>query len=170
VGALLGGYAYAHYFVPVIPPAAALLALTWYEHRFAWAIIGLAVAPFVGDLARSLVQGSDRLAERAYGGNAPMWEATVPVGALIRDRAAPGDRLYVAASEAGFYQQSRVRPASRLLYDSILTFRPQETPDLCAAPPRFLVLPHGTLPAYAQCLTGYQPLPGVPAPIVVLER
>jgi hypothetical protein len=99
-----------------------------------------------------------------------MWEATEPVGKLIRERAGEGDRMYVAGSEAGFYQQARVRPSSRLLYDSILTLRPQETPDLCAQPPRFLVLPQGTMPAYAACLTGYRELPGVPAPIKVLER
>ena len=63
-----------------------------------------------------------------------------------------------------------MRPASRLLYDSILVLRPEVTPDLCANPPRFLVLPHGELPAYASCLTGYDPLPGVPAPVVVMER
>ena len=78
--------------------------------------------------------------------------------------------MYVAGSEAGFYQQARVRPASRLLYDSILVLRPEVTPDLCAHPPRFLVLPQGTMPAYAGCLTGYRELPGVPQPIKVLER
>lgn len=170
LGALLGGYGYAHYFVPVIAPAAALLALAWFERRWAIALIGIALAPFGGDLARSLAQGSDRLAARTYGANVAIWEATEPVGELIHARADPGDRMYVAGSEAGFYQQARVRPASRLLYDSILALRPEEIPDLCASPPRFLVLPHGQMPAYASCLNGYRPLPGVPAPVVVMER
>ena len=78
--------------------------------------------------------------------------------------------MYVAESEAGFYAQADVKPASRVLYDSILTLEPERAPHLCETHPRFVVLPHGVLPAYAQCLTGYTPMPGVPAPIVVLER
>jgi hypothetical protein len=127
LGALAGGYAYAHYFVPVI-------------------------------------------AQRTYGDNAALWEQIEPVGKLIHDRARPGDTLYVAESEAGFYQRARVTPASPLLYDSILALEPSRAPELCASPPRFLVLPHGVLPSYAHCLTGYAPLPGVPAPIQVLVR
>ena len=58
------------------------------------------------------------LASRTYGGNVAVWEATEPVGAAIRERARPGDTMFVAGSEAGFYWQARVEPASRLLYDS----------------------------------------------------
>ena len=79
-----------------------------------------------------------------------MWAAVEPVGAAIRARAAPGDRLYVAENEAGFYWQAGVRPASRLLYDSPLALRPELVPELqravCGRPPRFVVLPHGVVP------------------------
>ena len=103
--------------------------------------------------------------------NTVIWNATQPVGQLIRERAQPGDTLYVAENEAGFYQQARVEPASKLLYDSVLQLRPQETPDLCALRPRFIVLPTGTPPAYlAGCLTGFAPVAGTPAPTVLLER
>ena len=82
LGALAGGYAYAHYFVPVIVPAAALISLTPRPLVF---VLALAVVPFALEDARSLVQGSDRLAERAYGANAALWQATEPVGKLIHD-------------------------------------------------------------------------------------
>lgn len=167
LGALAGGYAYAHYFVPVLVPAAALIALS---PRPLLYLLLLAVIPFAAEDVRSLVQGSDRLAQRVYGGNVAVWEAAEPVGKLIKQQARPGDTMFVAGSEAGFYQYARVKPASPLLYDSILTLEPSLTPDLCSAPPRFLVLPHGTLPAYAQCLKGYKPLPGVPSPVQVLEQ
>ena len=78
--------------------------------------------------------------------------------------------MYVAGSEAGFYQQAHVRAGSRLLYDSILALRPEETPDLCAEPPRFLVLPRD-VPAYASCLPATRLYAGrCPAPVMVLER
>ena len=142
LGALAGGYAYAHYFVPIIVPAAALIALALPDRP----AVPIAVAA-LGVLALLVTNRS--LASRTYGGNVAVWEATEPVGAAIRERARPGDTMFVAGSEAGFYWQARVEPASRLLYDSVLAFRPELTPDLCARPPRFLVLPAGTYPAYA---------------------
>jgi len=164
LGALAGGYAYAHYFVPVIVPAAALIALALPDRT----AVPIAVAA-LGVLA--LVVTNRSLAERTYGGNVAVWEASEPVGAAIRERARPGDTMYVVGSEAGFYWQARVEPASRLLYDSILEFRPELTPDLCAQPPRFLVLPAGTYPAYAACLqdAGYTSL-NAPPPVVALVR
>ncbi len=164
LGALAGGYAYAHYFVPIIVPAAALIALALPDRP----AVPIAVVA-LGVLALLVTNRS--LASRTYGGNVAVWEATEPVGAAIRERARPGDTMYVAGNEAGFYWQARVEPASRLLYDSILEFRPELTPDLCAQPPRFLVLPAGTYPAYATCLedAGYTPL-NAPPPVVALVR
>ena len=167
LGALAGGYAYAHYFVPVIVPAAALIALAPRPLIF---VLALAVVPFALEDVRNLVGGPDRLAQRTYGANAALWKTTEPVGKLIHDAAGPYDRMYVAESEAGFYAQAHVKPASRVLYDSILALEPERAPHLCETRPRFLVLPHGVLPAYAQCLSDYTPMPGVPAPVVVLER
>jgi hypothetical protein len=164
LGALAGGFAYAHYFVPIIVPAAALLALALPDRT----AMPIAVAA-LGVLALAVTNRS--LADRTYGGNVAVWEATEPVGAAIRERARSGDAMYVAGNEAGFYWQARVEPASRLLYDSILALRPELTPDLCARPPRFLVLPAGTFPEYATCLqdAGYTPLEA-PPPVVALVR
>ena len=79
--------------------------------------------------------------------------------------------MYVAESEAGFYAQARRETGlARALRLDPRPWSPNARPDLCETHPRFVVLPHGVLPAYAQCLTGYTPMPGVPAPIVVLER
>lgn len=136
----------------------------------------LALAPFVLDLGRTLAHGSRELASRAYGEQAAVWWAYGPVGRLLRERAGPGDRLHVASNEAGFYWQSEIVPASRLLYDSPLALRPELLPevqdDLCGRPPRFLVLPLGTLPDYAACLgtLGYVSVTERFAPVRVLER
>src|SRR5207249_4389729 len=84
---LAGGYGYAHYFFPVVLPAAALLAAPWppAAPTAGAALAALAVAPFALDLARNLVDGTDALAQRAYGpGNAPIWAAYAPVGAAMR--------------------------------------------------------------------------------------
>jgi hypothetical protein len=132
----------------------------------------------VVDLARGLADGTDALAQRAYGpGNAPVWAAVEPVGDAIRARAAPGDRLYVAENEAGFYWQAGVRPASRLLYESPLALRPELVPEIQRAvcgrrPPRFVVLPHGVLPDALQCLNGlgYRVAARHPPAVTVLER
>ncbi|MBA3408882.1 MAG: glycosyltransferase family 39 protein [Solirubrobacterales bacterium] len=179
VGALLGGYGYAHYFVPVVAPAAVLLVGPPASARSKAAVIGLAVvalAPFVLDLGKTLAQDSRQLASRAYGEQARVWWAYEPVGRLLRERGRPGDRLHVASNEAGFYWQSDLVPASRLLYDSPLALRPEllreVQDDLCRRPPRFLVLPLGTLPDYASCLgtLGYRSVTERFAPLRVLER
>jgi dolichyl-phosphate-mannose-protein mannosyltransferase len=182
LGALLAGYGYAHYFAPLTVPAAALLVvavpLTWPRRArlAALAVAVITVAPFVFDLGRSLGQGSHELAARAYGGQAGIWWASEPVGELVRARARPGDRLYVAGNEAGFYWRSGVTPATRLLYDSPLALEPElqreVEHDLCARPPRFVVLPLGTMPAYASCLSrlGYRTVAKQRPAIVILER
>jgi MFS family permease len=175
---LAGGYGYAHYFFPVVLPAAALLAAPWPPARPAVgaALACLAAAPFALDLARNLVDGTDALADRAYGGNAPVWAAYEPVGAAIRARAAPGDRLYVAENEAGFYWQAGLAPASRLLYESPLALRPELAGELqatvCERPPRFVVLPHGVVPDVLRCLDGlgYRVALRHPPAVTVLER
>jgi hypothetical protein len=177
---LVGGYGYAHYFFPVVLPAAALLAAPWPPGMPAVGagLAAVAVAPFALDLARNLVDGTDALAARAYGpGNEPVWAAAEPVGAAIRARAAPGDRMYVAENEAGFYWQAGLRPASRLLYESPLALRPELVPEVQRAvcgrrPPRFVVLPHGVFPAALHCLDrlGYRVALRHPPAVTVLER
>jgi hypothetical protein len=180
-GALLAGYGYAHYFAPVTVPAAALLVTAVPARgpgRLALAAAAaIAVAPFVADLARSYGRGADGLADQSYGkANAALWRAYEPVGRLVRARARPGDRLYVAGNEAGFYWQSRLTPAARLLYDSPLELRPGLTRELqrelCARPPRFVILPLGTLPPYAACLNGrgYRRLAARPPSVLILQR
>jgi 4-amino-4-deoxy-L-arabinose transferase-like glycosyltransferase len=180
VGAVLAGYGYAHYFAPATVPAAALLATTIPARGpLRWAVAAaaaIAVAPFALDLARGYGRGADGLADKSYGGNAVMARAYEPVGRLVRARARSGDRLYVAGNEAGFYWQARLTPASRLLYDSPLALRPQLARelqrDLCARPPRFLILPLGTLPAYARCLggRGYREVAAQPPSVLILQR
>ena len=63
----------------------------------------------------------------------------------LRRRAAPGDRVYVQGTSAAIYVDSRVRPASRYVYnlsphafDRERWERDTEA-DVCPAPPRWLV-------------------------------
>jgi Dolichyl-phosphate-mannose-protein mannosyltransferase len=180
--ALLGGYGYAHYYAPMMVPAAALLVMpvrgTWSPRMRALAasVAVLAVAPFLVELARSIGQTPQTLAMRSYGDNARVWSDYAPVGRLLRARSSPGDRLYVAVDESGFYWQAGLEPATRLLYDSPLLLRPQMTGemthDLCTRPPRFVVLPSGTLPPYAACLGGarYRQIGAWSPSVRVLQR
>ncbi len=159
LGALLGGYGYAHYYAPLVPPAAALLVVPAVRSRvLAAGLAVVAVAPFAIDYVRGIGQSAQTLSVRYYGPQARLWASYEPVGAFLRPRSRPGDRLFVAGNEAGFYWQGDLRPATRLLYDSPLNLRPELTSEvareLCARPPRFLVLPLGTLPPYAGCLAG----------------
>jgi hypothetical protein len=177
LGALLGGYGYAHYYAPLVPPAAALLVLPTIRGRvLAAALAVVAVAPFVVDYARGLGRSAASLSVRDYGPQARLWADYEPVGALLRRRSRPGDRLFVAGNEAGFYWQGDMRPATRLLYDSPLNLRPElageVTRELCARPPRFVVLPAGALPPYATCLGtgGYRRVGTFPPSVQVLQR
>jgi hypothetical protein len=180
--ALAGGYGFAHYYAPMMVPAAALLVV---PVRPAWsplvrgvaaAVAVVAVAPFLVELARSVGASAQTLAQRSYGGNARIWSDLGPVGRLLRARAGAGDRLYVAGNEAGFYWKAGLEPATRLLYDAPLSLRPrladEMTHDLCARPPRFVVLPSGTLPPYAACLdgAGYREIGAWPPAVRVLQR
>jgi hypothetical protein len=181
-GAVLGGFGYAHYYAPVVLPAAALLTVAVAAARpgrgRAVALVAavLAIAPFAADHVRALAGGGDALADRSYGEQAQVWRMYEPVGALLRERARPGDRLYVTGNEAGFYWQSRLRPASPLLYEAPLTVRPELGEELrralCGRPPRFLVLSAGAAPAAAPCLAGagYVVVARRPPAIVVLDR
>ena len=62
--------------------------------------------PFAFDLGRSVVNGTDWLAARAYGGNARVWRAYAPVGRQLLALARPGDRLYVGEDEAGHWERA----------------------------------------------------------------
>ena len=113
LGALAGGYAYAHYFVPIIVPAAALIALALPDRT--------ARADRGGRARRARAAGDQPLAGVAHVRRQRGGVGGDRAGrAAIRERARPGDTMFVAGSEAGFYWQARVTPASRLLYDSIL--------------------------------------------------
>ncbi len=165
LGALAGGYAYAHYFVPIIVPAAALIALALPDRP--------AVPIAVAALGRARAAG-DRTARWRRARTAATWRCGRRRAgrAAIRERARPGDTMFVAGSEAGFYWQARVEPASRLLYDSILAFRPElgaRPVRAAAALPRAAGrhIPRRTRRASQDA--GYTPLEA-PPPVVALVR
>jgi len=149
-GAKLSGRDFPHYFAPVIPPAAALLWLPWPRVPravpVAAAVLAVAVAiPFARDAVRGFGDSGAELSARQYGaGFADVWNRQFEVGELLRSRARPGDRLFVAGAEPGFNWASGLPPASPhfFLYDY-----PDVEADwsaeihrlLCDHPPRFVI-------------------------------
>jgi hypothetical protein len=72
------------------------------------------------------------------------------VGELLRQRARPGDRLFVAGAEPGFNWVSRLPPASPYFFlygypDVDPKWMPGIRRDVCDRPPRFLIVVWGGL-------------------------
>jgi hypothetical protein len=97
------------------------------------------------------------------------------VGAILRQRAQPGDGLFVVGAEPEYYWRSGLRPSRRWLYDHPAEIAPERFgPDLsrlCAGEPRFVVLATLEPPAYAaRCREGgYRARPRR-GPVTLLER
>ena len=156
VAVLSPGPAFLHYLVPLIVPAACLVALA---PRIAVTVVLALVAawPFVRDDARNFDRGADGISERMYGAEiVARWELHEPIADVLRAGAQPGDRLYVTENEPGVYWESRVRPASRVLYEDsfrgLPELRDEVARGLCRFPPRFVVLSFAGWPPHLQCL------------------
>jgi 4-amino-4-deoxy-L-arabinose transferase-like glycosyltransferase len=168
VGAKLGGYDYPHYFAPCIPPAVALLWLPWpHVPRTATvalvAVAAAALFPFVRQAGRAFGDDGPELSARQYGPSlATLWNLEYDVGRRLHALARPGDRMFVAGSEPGFYWTSGIRPATRYPYDYPRAFRADWLPDyrgnVCRRPPRFLVAPLVDLPEPCLDPTRYRAL------------
>lgn len=174
IGAKMGSRDYPHYFAPVVPVAAVLMSLPVSPTRgtrpglvatvLAFTGMAMVVLPyFVGDLAgfRHVSRRRDHLglsyaslvsAATVYGPQAVVWTRQEEVGVWLRAHSEPGDTLFVAHAEPGFYWASGLRPLTPYLYDSPRRYDPSVGPllgaALAAAPPRFVVLPYGKWPEY----------------------
>jgi hypothetical protein len=89
----------------------------------------------------------------------------------------PGDTVFVRSAEPEYLWAAHATPATRWVFDYPLIvvpedYAPEVRHDLCAHPPRFVVLPVGKplapLPIY-RCVTGYAPVARSGA-AVLLER
>jgi hypothetical protein len=168
LGAKLGGYDYRHYFAPCIPPAVALLWLPWprVPRVVAVALIALALAvlvPFGRQAVQAVGEDGPDLSARQFGPSlSTLWNLQFDVGRRLHALARPGDRMFVAGSEPGFYWTSGIRPATRYPYDYPRAFRDDWLPDfrhrVCRRPPRFLVLPLVELPEPCLDLARYRAL------------
>ncbi len=186
VGAFIPGPAFPHYFVPMVPAAACLLALgpagpaRLGRPALAAATVVLAVVavfPFAREDVRAYEGPNGRVLYRAYGQlNVDLWRNSVKAGRFLRDRARPGDRLYVTESTPQPYWYSRIRPASRVVIEDVARMKPELLEEvrrgLCRYPPRFVVLTFTNWPAHLRCLpdeVGYRELMRA-GTVVVVER
>jgi hypothetical protein len=184
LGAQLSGRGFPHYYVPLITPAVVLLVLpARYPERAlgfahlaarvvgAGAVLALAL-PLVADAGRS----GDQIARHVYGREAlALGRPAGAMGALMRERARPGDRLFVVGAEPEYYWRSGMRPYRRWLFDYPSEVAPERfNPDLrhlCAGEPRFVVLAALELPAYAtRCREGGYRALLERGPVTLLER
>ena len=166
-GAKFGGRDFPHYFAPVLAPAIILILVPFgplvrpTAKRWVPGVVLLMQLGALAWLVRSLPAEAARMFGRQpenvalviYGEQARVWAEYQPVGALLRARADPGETLFVAGAEPGFYWFSGAPVAGRYPYDyPVLTdarrlHELQE--DLCGSPPSRIVIPSGTTwPAY----------------------
>lgn len=183
VGAKLSGYNFPHYYAPCVPPAVALLWLPGARGRRWTSLAATAVAialavPFARSVGLAFGETGAELSARQYGaGYAGVWGMQHAVGRMLAGRARPGDRLFVAGAEPGFYWTSRLRPATRYLYDYTRGFRSDWSAEIrrgvCERPPRFVILSEPAYPVACLDLGLYEQLlvAGRPeATVTVLER
>jgi hypothetical protein len=175
VGAQLSGYGFPHYYAPLLVPAAALVLLLRVPAGRAAPAVCTGVAtlvvvtalavtwPFAHSVADTVGRSGVELARDTYGVQSRLWTPAPAVGALIRRRAAPGDRMLVLGAESEYYWTSGVRPASYYIYDppsgvGRARYHAAMQRDVCGAAPRFLVDPQGSSRPRPACLAdqGYR--------------
>ena len=187
VGAFIPGPAFPHYFVSMVPAAACLLALgpvvparLERPALAAAATVALgviALVPFARADVRAYEGANGSVLYRVYGAvNVDLWANASDAGRFLRERARPGDRLYVTESTPHPYWYSRIQPASRVVIEDVSRMKPELLEEvsrgLCRTPPRFVVLTFTNWPAHLQCLpaeVGYREIMRK-GTVVVVER
>jgi len=166
-GAKLGGRDFPHYFAPVLPPALLLLCVNLTfdrgpHRRYAFLSLGsvlVVAALFLRSSFAAFGQNPNALAVQLYGTQAKVWAEYEPVGAWLRTHASSSDTLFVVGAEPGFYWQSGLQPATRLLYDYPIWVDPELHRYLLATlnanPPTFVVETWGVSPDYMSALEEY---------------
>ncbi|HEX8206294.1 MAG TPA: hypothetical protein VF587_09570 [Solirubrobacteraceae bacterium] len=164
LGIVAPGSGFEHYYVPIVPVCAALLALAPGTARLGgaaatavMAVLAIAlVFPFAREDARNFGRDPAGLAYHLHGESIRFWDLYDDVGAVLRERADPGDKLFVTVPEPGYYWASGLRPATPLLHTKHMGFIPgfgeEVRRTLCRYPPRFLILGTGFWPPELECL------------------
>ena len=164
LGVVAPGSGFQHYYVSIVPVSAALIALapgtSRLPRRAAVAVTAVLAAvlafPFAKDVAGNFGRDATGVGFHVYGNEIRMWSQYDLVGGTLRERAEPGDRLYVTGPEPGFYWYSGIRPATKLLHTKHMGFVPGLDEEvrvrLCRYPPRFLILTTGFWPPELECL------------------
>lgn len=158
-GAKLGARDFAHYFAPVVPPACLLLLLPpGARERAAWPARGVAAAqaalivanllPATWETAAMFRRSPLEVTAFVYGDTARrVWSQYAPVGSFLQSQKQPGDTLFVAGAEPGFYLFSGLGVVGRYIYDYPLLLSPRRQQELeqqlCQTPPDWLILPYG---------------------------
>ena len=177
VGAKFGGRDFPHYFAPVVAPAIVLVLVPLGVRPLAafraaapavlavqLVVLGWCVRTVPGDLAKLFSRSPQEVALLVFGDQARTWAEYEPVGARLRATERPGDTLFVAGAEPGFYWFSGATVAGRYPYDYPLLVDPARLPafqeDLCREPPTRVLLPYGAdWPPYLAVLdpSAYRP-------------
>jgi hypothetical protein len=146
-GALLSTRGFPHYWAPVVAPACALIGLGLVQGPRAPAVVVgvLVAAPFAAGSVERLGETPRETSARVFGSEqSQVWAEAEDAGALIRRRAAPGDRLYAEGGDPNVYWQAGLRPAARYFTNLAVLVTPRRwrtrtEDDVCGAPPAFLV-------------------------------
>jgi hypothetical protein len=186
VAAFIPGPAFPHYFVPMVPAAACLLALgpslpARLGRRavvaFTIVLAAVAVFPFAREDVRAYEGPNGSVLYRVYGhDHVDLWANATKAGLFLRERARPGDRLHVGESTPQAYWYSRIRPATRVVIEDVARMKPELLGEvqrgLCRYPPKFVVLPFTNWPAHLTCLpdeVGYREIMRA-GTVVVVQR
>jgi len=186
LGAQASGRGFPHYYAPLVPPAAALLALPRGAGGGSLRLVH-AGAPALGAVAAVLValpvganfgrSGND-IARAVYGSTqVERWTPADEVGRFLARRGHGRGKLYVIGAEPQYYWRSGLSAANRWLFDYPLEFAPERVrPDLaalCQRRPRFVVVlvPRST-PGYGEACDAAHGYTAVMrrGPVTVLER
>ena len=183
LGAQASGRGFPHYYAPLVPPAAALLALPAGRrlrvvHTGAVALGAVAAVLIALPVAANFGRSGDDIAREVYGSEQfERWEPADEVGRFLRRRAHRGDALYVVGSEPQYYWRSGLPGVNRWLFDYPLELAPERVlPDLsavCESGPRFVVvLVPRTAPGYGEACDAAHGYAAIlrRGPVTVLER
>lgn len=163
LGAQTSSRGFPHYYVTVVTPCAALVALSAGRltrglrvvHGGALLVAAGAVVALALPVVQNLSRSGPEIALEVYGpSELALWAPADDVGRLLRGRARAGDRLYVVGSNPQYYWRSGLESENRWLFDYPAEVAPErfgpDVADLCVRSPRFVVITVTPPPAYAR--------------------
>ena len=166
--ALLSSRGFGHYFAPVVPAVAALLAHGLPGGRVpqprpavavtAAALTVATIASLADVIDRARIGSGQAMTYEYFGAESHPWVEATQLAPAVRARARPGDRMYAQGSDPNIYWATDVRPAARFFYNLPVTLDPVRWArsverDVCRSLPRFWVKSTHAYPVeYPACL------------------